>query len=57
MFLGGVAKMVEYDAGLNASDTARGIDLEDPRHVFGEIQDDGHVTALAGERCAAAATK
>jgi hypothetical protein len=49
--------MVEHDAGLNASDTARGIDLEDPRHVFGEIQDDGHVTALAGERCAAAATK
>ena len=57
MFFGGVAQSVEHDAGLHAGDAARGIDLEDFRHVLGKIQHDGDVAALAGERRASAATQ
>src|ERR1700678_1009482 len=54
MFFGGIAEIVEDHAGLHASNAADGIDLEDPRHVPGEIEDDGNVAALAGERGASA---
>jgi|SRR5580700_2399996 hypothetical protein len=46
--------MVEHDSGLYASNAVCGIDFEDPRHVFGKIEDDGDVAALSGERRAAA---
>jgi hypothetical protein len=52
---GGGAKLIEDDSGLDASQAARGIDFEDRRHVFGEIEDDSRVAALSGERRAAAA--
>ncbi len=54
MFFGGVAEVVEHDAGLHAGDAVRGIDLEDARHVLGEIEHDGNVAALARKRSAAA---
>ena len=57
MLFGGGAQMIEDDSGLHAGDAARGIDLENPRHVFGEIEDDGNVAALAGKRRAAAAAE
>jgi len=53
----GSAESVEHDSGLNARDTAGGIDLKNPRHVLREIEDDGDVAALSGERRAAAAAK
>jgi hypothetical protein len=52
IFFGGVAESVEHNSGLDAGDAARGIDFENVRHVAGEIEDDGDVAALAGERCA-----
>ena len=57
VFFGGGAESVEHDSGLHAGDAAGGIDFENPRHVLGEIEDDGDVAALAGERCAAAAAE
>src|SRR5690242_10511040 len=57
MFLGGVAKVVEYDSGLDAGDAAGGIDLEDAMHVAGEIENDRDIAALAGERGSAAAAE
>ena len=55
MLLGGGAKMVEDYSRLHARDAALGIDLEDVRHVLREIEDDGHVAALAGEGSSASA--
>ena len=57
MFFGGVAEVVEDDAGLHAGDAAGGIDLENARHVLGEVEDDGDVAALSGEGGAAAAAE
>ncbi len=57
MLLGGGAEMIENNAGLHAGDAAGGIDFENPRHVFGKIQDDGDVAALSGKRGAAAAAE
>jgi hypothetical protein len=57
IFLGGVAKMVEDDSGLDAREAALGIDLENVAHVLREIEDDGNVAALSGERCASTAAK
>ena len=57
VFFGGGAKTVEHDSGLYAGDAAGGIDFENPRHVFGEIENDGDVAALSGERRAAAAAE
>jgi hypothetical protein len=57
MFLGNVAEVIENDAGLDAGDAAVRIDLEDARHVFREVEDDGDVAALSGERGAAAAAE
>ncbi len=57
VFFGGGAEMVEHDSGLYAGDAAGGVDFENPRHVLGEIEDDGDVAALSGERGAAAAAE
>ena len=53
MFFGGVAEMIEHDAGLHACDAARGIDLEDARHVLGKVQHHRNIAALTGQRRAA----
>ncbi len=55
MLLGGGAKVVEDYSRLNAGDAALGIDLENLRHVLREIEDDGHVAALAGQGSSASA--
>jgi hypothetical protein len=57
VLFGGGAEMVEHDSGLYAGDAACGIDFEDPRHVPGEIEDDGDVAALSGQGRAAAAAE
>jgi hypothetical protein len=57
VFFGGGAKIVEHDSGLYTRDAADGVDFEDPRHVSGEIENDGDVAALSGEGRAAAATE
>ena len=50
-------KMVKHHSRLHAGDAAGGIDLENPRHVFGKIKNNGDVAALSGKRCAAAAAE
>jgi hypothetical protein len=57
VLFGGGAEMVEHDPGLYAGDAAGRIDFKNPRHVFGEVEDDGDVAALSGERRAAAAAE
>jgi hypothetical protein len=57
VFFGRGAEMVEHDSGLNAGDAAGGIDFENPRHVFGKIENDSDVAALSCERCASAAAE
>jgi hypothetical protein len=57
VFFCGGAEMVEHDSGLYAGDAAVGIDLENPRHVLGEIENDGYIAALSGEGRAAAAAE
>ena len=57
VFLGCGAEIVEDDSRLHAGDAAGGIDFENPRHVLGEIEDDGDVAALPSQRRAAAAAK
>jgi hypothetical protein len=54
MFFGGGAQTVEHDSGLYAGDAADRIDFENPRHVFGKIEDDRDVAALSGQGCAGA---
>src|ERR1700716_4319671 len=49
IFFRGVAEMIEYHPRLNPGDAARRIDLQNPRHVFGKIQNDRDVAALACE--------
>ncbi len=57
VLLGCGAQSVEDNSGLDAGDAAVGVDLENGRHVFREVEDDGGVTALSGERGASAARK
>jgi hypothetical protein len=57
MPLGGVAKIVENNAGLNPGNTPRRIDFQDLVHVLRKIQDHSDVAALAGERGTAAAAQ
>jgi hypothetical protein len=40
------AEVVENHAWLNPSEAAGGINLENPRHVFREIKNDGRIAAL-----------
>ena len=49
------AKLVEHEAGLHACPSFLRIDLEHAVQMFGEVDDDGDVAALTGERRAAAA--
>src|SRR6267154_901197 len=55
MLLGFGSEVVEDHSGLHAGDAAGGINLQNARHVFGEIENDGGVAALSGERGAATA--
>ena len=55
VLFGGVAELIEDDAGLDAGEAGRGVEGDDPVHVFGEVEDDGYVAALAGEGGATAA--
>ena len=57
IFLCGIPQVVANDAGLNASDPARRIDFDQVVHVFGKIEQDSHVAALAGETRAATSRK
>ena len=47
---GGFADAVEDDAGLDVDGAGDGIDRAHLVHVLGEVEDDGGVAALAGER-------
>ncbi len=53
--LGGLAEAVEDDAGLDGGEFGGGVDGGEAVHVAGEIENHGHVGALAGERGACAA--
>ena len=55
LLVGGVAQIVQHAARLNDAELLVGVDAEDAVHVFGEVHDDGDVTALAAEAGAAAA--
>src|SRR5256886_12438210 len=57
MLLSGVAQIVKDYAGLHPSDAARWIDLQNLRHVLGEIQHDGNIAALPGKRSSTAAAE
>ena len=51
----GFADAVEHDAGLDVDGAGDGIDCAHLVHVLREVEDDGDVAALAGERGAASA--
>ncbi len=53
--LGLVPEMVEDEAGLDAGELALGVDLDDLVQVLAEVDEDGHVAALAGQAGSAAA--
>jgi hypothetical protein len=57
MFFGGVAEVIEDNAGLDARDAPFGIDLENVSHVLGEIEHDGDIAALSCERGSTATAK
>jgi len=57
MLFGGVAEVIENHPGLHTGDASLGIDLNNISHVLGEIEDDGDVAALSGERSASATAK
>ena len=54
-FSAAARRCVEDDSGLDAGDAAVGIDFKDIRHVLREVEDDGGVATLSGERGAASA--
>jgi hypothetical protein len=57
VLFGGGSEMVEHHSGLYAGDAAGGINFENPRHVLREVEDDGDIAALPGERRATAAAE
>ena len=57
MFFGGVAEVIEDNAGLDARDAAFGIDLQNLSHVPGEIEHDRDIATLAGQRSSSATAK
>src|SRR5262249_49105667 len=57
MSFSGGAQMVENDAWLDAGDALLGVNLQNLRHVLGEVEHDGDIAALARERGASAAAK
>ena len=56
-FFGGVANAIEHDAGLDFDCAILHVDLAHAVHVFGEVEDDGGVAALACEGGAASTGK
>src|SRR6185437_8821546 len=50
MRFGRRTQIVEHDARLNSRDPRHRIDLQDRRHIPAEVDDDGFVAALTGER-------
>ena len=57
MFLSGVPQMIENHTWLDAGNAAGRINFQNASHVFGKIQHDSDVAALASKRCASATTK
>ncbi len=57
VFLGGASQMVENDSGLNPRGSALRIKRKNFRHIFGEIEHDGHIAALPGKRSSSTAAK
>ncbi len=57
MFLSGSAQVVENHARLDSGDAAYGIDLQNPVHILGKIENDRHVTALSGQRSTSTAAE
>jgi hypothetical protein len=55
MSLGGIAQRIQHEAGLHSSQPAGGIELEDPIHVFAEVEDHRDVATLARQAGAGAA--
>jgi hypothetical protein len=49
MDLGGVSQRIEDHTWLDAGETLNRIDLENPVHVFAEIENHGDIAALPGE--------
>src|SRR4051812_9801502 len=57
MFFGGATEKVEHASRLHAGALRSRIELDDVAHVFREVEDHGHVAALAAKAGAAAATE
>src|SRR5271167_1140231 len=57
MFLSLSTKIIENHSWLDASQPPLRIDLDDPCHVFREIQNERAIAALARQRSTAATTK
>jgi hypothetical protein len=49
MSLSGVAQRIEHDARLDSGNSSNRIDLDDPVHVFREVENDCDVAALTRE--------
>lgn len=49
MQLSGIAEAIEHNAGLDVGEAGDGVERADGVHVFGEVEDNGDVTALTGE--------
>jgi hypothetical protein len=49
------AQAIKNDSGLDTSDAALGIDLQNTRHVFREVENNCGITTLSGKRCASTA--
>ena len=50
MFLGSASQVIEDDARLDPCSAVKRINLEDPSHVLREIDHNGDIAALSGER-------
>ena len=48
MDFGLVSESIQYNSRLNPRNSFVGIDLEDPVHVLGKIEDDRDIAALSG---------
>ena len=57
MFFRRIAEMIKNHSGLHSGGTLPGIDFHDLIHVAGEIEYQGDVAALAGERGSRAAAE
>ena len=57
VLLGGSAQMVEDHSGQHPRQAACRVDVEDLRHVLGEIQDDRNIAALSSQGCPTASAE